>query len=723
MKVRRRIATVVTFNKRRRAHLHAPSPLAPCHVSMLTPEPSWGLSRLDVDPRDLFFRKTSFRVDRRLFTLAFSLIAGTTTVRGVKDTVALNLLENDWSSVVQWMYHQLRKRGKRRGSSTQSFLPPSLAQNNCSHVLAFWQASSCKEGHEGILRIFLCRRLDDGLRVEKDVHSFPVNHMTVSFTRAVHLVYHCLGGRLFSLSFIECIAAKLAYLELSNVFTLTRENTVWIVMHNEDTVMTTDNKLMVGARFMLDDFVQCFPAIHAYTMVNQFSRFVGDYSVDSTKSDIMTAGDYVSHIECRHERIEPLVGDQDFITPHRLDGSFSCNVCSRGNSPLLLGNDKNIIHLCSLICEVCYALRSFLIHYNGDSGTDHDVSQQELLITLDNMSSFFFYRPPTKEAAGGKDISVYREEAIHTLTDFMDNQLVKFEKDRPTSHRLHANELRKHLSHVDQPLKKVNNDKGEVRKQNHANALIILRERGFVQKYLRDYERLYDVDIVEVRDDPSSLHFLKCVDYARCPMPSQLTVPFDTLQKLDTYFKSNQRFKKDKLRCTIEVDILPQLDEAWEQGWHVRVNAREFCQQLLSIQYRVHSGDRFDQRQRDKLCLTNLYRLFDWDTYKEDIANVMKISVHERKLHNTMTRYPLESTLRLDQFFDRDEMTCIALLNLAVFNHVCKSEEEYCFVCITPRPLRYPSQQQQQRGDGGGGEKKKSLRSSLRPKKSIDSKT
>ena len=57
------------------------------------------------------------------------------TVRGVKDTVALNLLENDWSSVVQWMYHQLRKRGKRRGS-TESFLPPSLVQNNCSHVLS-----------------------------------------------------------------------------------------------------------------------------------------------------------------------------------------------------------------------------------------------------------------------------------------------------------------------------------------------------------------------------------------------------------------------------------------------------------------------------------------------------------------------------------------------------------------------------------------------------------
>ena len=190
-------------------------------------------------------------------------------------------------------------------------------------------------------------------------------------------------------------------------------------------------------------------------------------------------------------------------------------------------------------------------------------------------------------------------------------------------------------------------------------------------------------------------------------MPSQLTVPLDMLRKLDSYFKLNQRFKKDKLRRTIEVDILPLLneDEAWERGWHIRVNARELCQQLLSIQYRVRSRDRFDQRQRKEVCLMNLYRLFDWETYTEDIANVIKISVHERKLRRSNTsassRYPLESTLCLDQFFDRDEMTCITLLNLAVFNHVCKSEEEYCFVCITPRPLRYPTQQCDGGQDGG----------------------
>ena len=87
----------------------------------------------------------------------------------------------------------------------------------------------------------------------------------------------------------------------------------------------------------------------------------------------------------------------------------------------------------------------------------------------------FFFSPPNKPESigdttttGGKDIRVYREEALRTLTDFMDSQLTKFDKDRRTSHHLRANEFRMHLSRIDQPLKKVNNDKGEVRNQNHA---------------------------------------------------------------------------------------------------------------------------------------------------------------------------------------------------------------------------------------------------------------
>ena len=80
---------------------------------------------------------------------------------------------------------------------------------------------------------------------------------------------------------------------------------------------------------MLDDFIQCFTVMHTYTMVNQFLRFVSDYSLDSRcKSNVAAAGgDYISHLECRHEKLEPHIGNQDFIMPQRLtiEGSFSCS--------------------------------------------------------------------------------------------------------------------------------------------------------------------------------------------------------------------------------------------------------------------------------------------------------------------------------------------------------------------------------------------------------------
>ena len=122
----------------------------------------------------------------------------------------------------------------------------------------------------------------------------------------------------------------------------------------------------------------------------------------------------------------------------------------------------------------------------------------------------------------------------------MGNQWAKFESDHPASHHIRASKLRKRLSWVDQPLKKINNDKGDIRIQNHANAIHLLQNRGFMQKYMKDCTTLYDIDIVETRNDPSSSHMTRCVDYARCPMPSQLTVTMDTLQKLNSYFKANQ---------------------------------------------------------------------------------------------------------------------------------------------------------------------------------------
>ena len=346
-----------------------------------------------------------------------------------------------------------------------------------------------------------------------------------------------------------------------------------------------------------------------------------------------------------------------------------------------------------------YASRSFLISYDLDNGEDRDLSKEHLILSTENVCGFSFYSAtadPGKSTAGGggKSINGYRDEAYANLEKFMDLQVSKCEGDKRSStcQRLKANELRKYLSRISQPLKKVNNDKGEIRDRNYACALAELSVRGFYEKYLRDYQTLYELDLVERRGEPHTSQVAKSAEHMRWPMPSQLTVSRDFLERLDAYFKQNQRFKKDKNRNSIRVSILPdEDDDAWLNGWYVSVNAREFCHQLASINYRARSGDRFDLRQRNEVCFSNLFRMFDWSIYKEDIKNVIAISVHERKLRGASVRPPpFNATLRLDQFFDRDELTAISLLLVASFHHVCKCEEEYCHLRVTPRPLLVP---------------------------------
>ena len=356
------------------------------------------------------------------------------------------------------------KKGRRKKNATTTthrFLPPDVTGDS-SHVLTFWQEASV-QGEGEILRMFFCRRDGEShVQVIKDLHLLPISHATVSFMRAVHLARRCLGGRLFSLPFFEVIAMKIAYIELSNVFKLTNKNVVWMMTRGGDDTMN-NNKLMVGSRFLLDDFVRDYPNMHTYSLVNYFSKFVGDITFDATtvSDDQDKEGDYVSRLECRHTKLLPQIVNQDFITPDRMseEGKFACKVCNRGASPLM--NTDNVIfhHTCKTLDVSCYASRSFIMHYDVTSGLDQDVSDRDLTMTRDNVLNFFFYSTPittpTKdEGAAGKDINVYREEAICTLMDFMGNQWAKFESDRPANHHIRAGELRKHLSRVDQPLKK-----------------------------------------------------------------------------------------------------------------------------------------------------------------------------------------------------------------------------------------------------------------------------
>ena len=51
---------------------------------------------------------------------------------------------------------------------------------------------------------------------------------------------------------------------------------------------------------MLDEFVQEYPNMHTYSLVNYFLKFVGDITFDATvgNDDDDSGGDYISHLEC-----------------------------------------------------------------------------------------------------------------------------------------------------------------------------------------------------------------------------------------------------------------------------------------------------------------------------------------------------------------------------------------------------------------------------------------
>ena len=51
---------------------------------------------------------------------------------------------------------------------------------------------------------------------------------------------------------------------------------------------------------------------------------------------------------------------------------------------------------------------------------------------------------------------------------------------------------------------------------------------------------------------------------------------------------------------------------------------------------------------------------------------------------------PLVKTPRLDLYFDNSELTPFSLLNCACLEFLCKSNEEYCLLKVTPYNIQDP---------------------------------
>ena len=110
-----------------------------------------------------------------------------------------------------------------------------------------------------------------------------------------------------------------------------------------------------------------------------------------------------------------------------------------------------------------YACRLFEKCFNFAHGNEQSVAHKNVTLTAKNGSYYFYKIAPDNKSpssGGGKDMKSLQLEAVANLKSFLTRQFSKRDKYRPTHGVLNASQVRRHLSRVNDPLEKFNNDKG-----------------------------------------------------------------------------------------------------------------------------------------------------------------------------------------------------------------------------------------------------------------------
>ena len=328
---------------------------------------------------------------------------------GISCTVASNTLIYEWSGIVQWIHDRIKQeqRGKqqqqqRKQQQQQRFLSEKLTQD-ATHVLTFLQQQCHRDDVVVVHRSFLCKVGGGDTSIVLDLHTMPVNFASVCFVKAVDIARRCLERRLLSILFVEEIAAKVAYLELSNVFTLLDEKVTWVVDDDggegDDSVTMRKRrrpKLMVSTQFDADAFCEAFNNRMHHVVVNEYKVYLQppQFSIDddSGANDGVVRGDFVSHLNCMHVRLEPDVLHQNYIIPHSVV-NLVCREClSSPTAAIVTPRGVRYHHFCTILpTNLLYASRSFLISYDLDNGEDRDLSKEHLILSTENVCGFSFY--------------------------------------------------------------------------------------------------------------------------------------------------------------------------------------------------------------------------------------------------------------------------------------------------------------------------------------------
>ena len=146
-------------------------------------------------------------------------------------------------------------------------------------------------------------------------------------------------------------------------------------------------------------------------------------------------------------------------------------------------------------------------HFDFAHGNEQSIAHKNVTLTAKN-GSYYFYKiesapdnnNKSSSSGGEKGMKSHQLEAVANLKSFLTHQFSKRDKYRPTHGVLNVSQVRMHLSRINDPLKKFNNNKGDVQLKNHANSLRILG-----QDWANDFvsDQYYMVDLVTLQSDKS----------------------------------------------------------------------------------------------------------------------------------------------------------------------------------------------------------------------------
>ena len=308
-----------------------------------------------------------------------------------------------------------------------------------------------------------------------------------------------------------------------------------------------------------------------------------------------------------------LTKDYDKHLIQMVDSCPQCHLSSSNNTL----NTTTLQHMCREIAHLSGATTmiasgSFEREFDMESFQERVVLCTDLTLPIGNDKYFFYPTTQQNMKSGGKSMSTLCTESLMALSNMLDDCRCKRDDFRPASENVQMSKLCMCFSRFENPLRKTNNEKGQVKLLNHSKILLRLGGKWITSKV---YTELYTVDLMDIKS--KAIYIDRSRDYRLFTRPVHKILTKSTLHKLQNYFTSNQRFLVDKKKHPIKLAVIPPETTNMDlpDQWTVDANVKELLHQLGLILYRCRDGANFSKRNRNNLTFDELYKLFDWDVY------------------------------------------------------------------------------------------------------------